>query len=84
MMASLNQKHSLLIFTVVRESFSTQGAIMQKRWVKGLSNGPDWHIAQLGCRRGTGEHVLYCDGSFKELAAHTALEEMLSCKNCQL
>jgi hypothetical protein len=39
----------------------------------------------LGWRRGAGEHVLNCDGSFKDLAAHKALEEMLSCQapvNC--
>ncbi len=61
-----------------------------KTWVHGLccdspeQRGqrlePNWHFRQLSWKRGSGEHVLYRDGSLKGVAVPTALAEMLSCK----
>jgi hypothetical protein len=65
---------------VVRESLSTRAAIVKNTEVKCKSIDPDWHPPQVCRRRQTGEYVLFCDGSLKELAISTDIEGMLICK----
>jgi hypothetical protein len=42
--------------------------VIQNIEARRLEYFPDCHLAQISLRKGAGEHVLHCNGSFKEIA----------------
>jgi hypothetical protein len=72
----------LLVFSVERESVSSypHGLRSKERRSKDRATALICILTSLDGGEGQGEHLLYCNGSFKGLEATTALAEMLSCK----
>ncbi len=59
----------LSVFSLVRETWSTQSAVIQSSEAYRLEYFSDYHLDQISLKQEGGrEHVLHCDGSFKGLA----------------
>jgi hypothetical protein len=52
-----------LVFSLVRETWSTRAAAIQNAEIYRIEDCPDCHLAQINLRKDADEHVLHCDGS---------------------
>ncbi len=73
-----NPPPPFLLFSLVRETWSTRAAALQITEAYRIEHCPDCHLAQISFRKGAGAQVLHCDGSLKGLAIPRIWEKMLS------